>query len=270
MVNVQIIPPTMRFGRRRASARRDSMHAVFDRLSPAETRPPHEWLAEFDPQPTDDRPFVYLDMVSSVDGRATLDGRAQALGSDTDTLLLTELRALADAVLIGIGTLRAEGYGKLVGAAERVARRRAAGREPTPPAVLLSRSLDLPWDAPLFGAPDQPVLVYTGSAAEPPAVVAPVQVIRLADPTPAAMLADLRARGVGALLCEGGPTLNRALLGAGAVDELFVTLSPLLVGQHDAPRILEGEDLPAPLALELLWTLHHDGELYLRYGIRHD
>ena len=105
-----------------------------------------------------------------------------------------------------------------------MARRRAAGLPPTPAAVLLSRSLDLPWDAGLFAAPDQPVLVYTGSDAEPPGVAAPLEVVRLEDPSPARALADLRARGVRALLCEGGPTLNRALLAAGVVDELFLTL----------------------------------------------
>ena len=68
-----------------------------------------------------------------------------------------------------------------------------------------------------------------------------------------------------ALLCEGGPTLNRALLAAGVVDELFLTLSPLLTGNTDAPRIVEGEDLPAPVRLRLEWVLHHDDELYLRY-----
>jgi riboflavin biosynthesis pyrimidine reductase len=206
-------------------------------------------------------------MVATVDGRATLGGRTAPLGSDTDTLLLTELRALADAVLIGAGTLRAEGYGTLVGNAERVARRRAAGRAGTPVAVLLSRSLDLPWDAGLFAAPDQPVLVYTGSDAEPPGVAAPLEVVRLEDPSPARALADLRARGVRALLCEGGPTLNRALLAAGVVDELFLTLTPLLAGNAAAPRIVEGEDLPHPTALQLAWVLRHGDELYLRYRL---
>ena len=93
-----------------------------------------------------------------------------------------------------------------------------------PVAVLLSRSLDLPWDAGLFAAAGQPVLVYTGSDAEAPDVAAALEVVRLEDPSPAAALADLRARGVRALLCEGGPTLNRALLAAGVVDELFLTL----------------------------------------------
>jgi riboflavin biosynthesis pyrimidine reductase len=245
---------------------------VLGRLRPADPRPPHEWLAELRPRERapEQRPFVYLNMVASADGRAAIEGRTRALGSETDTLLLSELRALADAVLIGSGTLRAEGYGRLVGNPERVARRSQAGLPPTPTAVLISRSLDLPWDAGLFAAPDQPVLVYTGGAGEPPDVAAAVELIRLADPTPAAALRDLRGRGVRALLCEGGPTLNGALLAAGAVDELFLTLSPLLAGNAAAPRIVEGEELPEPLALALEWVLHHDDELFLRYRIRHD
>jgi riboflavin biosynthesis pyrimidine reductase len=245
---------------------------VLARLQPGDPRPPHEWLTELRPRERapEQRPFVYLNMVASVDGRAAIEGRTRDLGSPTDTLLLGELRAAADAVLIGSGTLRAEGYGRLVGDPERVARRTAAGRPPTPTAVLLSRSLDLPWDAGLFAAPAQPVLVYTGAAAEAPDVAAPLELVRLPDPTPAAALRDLRDRGIRALLCEGGPTLNRALLAAGAVDDLFLTLSPLLAGNAAAPRIVEGDDLPEPLTLSLEWVLHHDDELYLRYRIRRD
>jgi riboflavin biosynthesis pyrimidine reductase len=245
---------------------------MLTRLEPRDECPPHEWLAELRPRERApaDRPFLYLNMVSSTDGRATIEGRAHALGSETDTLLLTELRTLADAVLIGSGTLRAEGYGRLVGNPERVARREAAGLPATPLAVLISRGLNLPWDAGLFAAADQPVLIYTGSEATPPELDAPLEVVRLEDPAPAAALADLRARGVQALLCEGGPTLNRALLEAGMVDELFLTLSPLLTGNADAPRIVEGEDLDAPVQLALEWVMRHDDELYLRYRIRHD
>jgi riboflavin-specific deaminase-like protein len=245
---------------------------VLDRLRPTEPRPPHEWLAEFRPQEhaPEDRPYVFLNMVATADGRAAIGGRSRALGSETDTLLLGELRTLADAVLIGSGTLRAEGYGRLVGNPERVARREAAGRAPTPPAVLLSRSLDLPWDAGLFAAAEQPVLVYTGNEADLPQVAASLELIRLADPSPGAALRELRNRGIRALLCEGGPTLNRALLAGGLVDELFLTLSPLLAGSAAAPRIVEGADLPEPLGLALEWVLQHDDELYLRYRIRRD
>ena len=74
----------------------------------------------------------------------------------------------------------------------------------------------------------------------PPAVAAPVELVRLPDPNPGAVFADLRARGIAALLCEGGPRLNRALLEAEVVDELFLTLAPLLTGDEDEPGIVAG------------------------------
>ena len=241
----------------------------FERLIAGAARAPHEWLAELRPRERAPagRPFLFLNMVASADGRATLEGRTAALGSEADTLLLTELRAVADAVLVGTGTIRAEGYGRLVRNAERVARREAAGLAPTPTAVLLSRTFDIPWDAPLFAAADQPVLVYAGAGGEPPEVAAPVEVVRLDDPSPAAAMADLRSRGIRALLCEGGPTLNGALLLAGVVDELFLTLSPLLTGEPAAPRLVEGTALPEPVPLELEWVLRHGEELFLRYRL---
>lgn len=247
------------------------MTIAFERMTPGPARPPHEWLAELraSERAPAERPFVFLNMVSSADGRATIEGRTAELGSEADTLLLTELRAIADAVLVGTGTIRAEGYGRLVGNPERVARREAAGLLPTPPLALISRSFDIPWDARLFEAADQPVVVYTSAGGTPPPrVAAPVEVVRLEDPGPAAVMADLRARGVRALLCEGGPTLNSALLEAGVVDELFLTLSPLLAGEPDAPRIVEGLGLPEPVSLALEWVLHHGDELFLRYGVR--
>ncbi|HYM58731.1 MAG TPA: dihydrofolate reductase family protein, partial [Solirubrobacteraceae bacterium] len=175
---------------------------------------------------------------------------------------------IADAVLVGGATVRAEGYGRLVGSEERRARRRAAGLADDPGAVLVSRSMNLPWDAGLFAVPEQPVLVYTDAGAgAPPDVAAPVELVRLEEASLAAAMADLRRRGVRSLLCEGGPTLNRALLAAGVVDELFLTLSPLLTADDGAPGILAGGALPEPARLTLRWVCHHEGELYLRYSL---
>jgi riboflavin biosynthesis pyrimidine reductase len=81
-------------------------------------------------------------------------------------------------------------------------------------------------------------------------------------------MADLRSRGIRSLLCEGGPTLNSALLEAHVVDELFLTLSPQLAGETGAPRIVEGEGLPEPVPLAVEWMLRHEDELYVRYGVR--
>ena len=231
---------------------------------------PEELLADVAPQERApaDRPLVMMVMVATVDGRAAVGGSSRALGGDADLALLLELRTIADAVLVGGATVRAEGYGRLVGSEERRARRRAAGLAEDPVAVLVSRSMDLPWDAGLFAASEQPVLVYAGAGADPPRVAAPVQLVRLEEASLAAALADLRrARGVRSVLCEGGPTLNRALLAAGLVDELFLTLSPLLTADDRAPGILAGGALPEPARLALRWVCHHEDELYLRYSL---
>lgn len=214
------------------------------------------------------RPFVFANMIATADGRAALDGRTQALGGDADLELLLELRALADAVLIGPGTLRAEGYDRLVRRPERRERRRAAGLADDPLAVVISRAFDVPWNAGLFQAPEQPVLVYTGApAARAPDVPAPVEVVRLDDASPEAVLADLRGRDVRALLCEGGPSLLRALVAERLLDELFLTVAPLLSGDEHEPAILAGGRLEVPAELELRWVVRSGSELFLRYGL---
>ena len=182
-----------------------------------------------------ERPHTQFNFVSTLDGRGALNGSTRALGGPADLELLLSLRAAADAVLVGPGTIRAEGYGRLVGPDRRP--------EP-PPLVMISRRFDIPWDALLFEAPDQPVIIYgPADAPAPPDVAAPVEIVRLEDVTPAAALADLYARGVRTLLSEGGPTLFRGLLADGLVDELFLTLSPLITG-GDETAIVAGGPLP--------------------------
>jgi riboflavin biosynthesis pyrimidine reductase len=217
-----------------------------------------------------DRPYVFMNFVSTLDGRAALDGSTRPLGGPADLAMLLALRDIADAVLIGPGTVRAEGYARLVGDPERRAAREAAGLSADPPAVLISRRFIIPWEAGLFAAPSQPVIVYTSAEAavvDAPPVAAPVEVVRLAECTPAHALADLRARGIRALLSEGGPTLFNGLLAAGLVDELFLTLTPVLTADHLETPILSGPRLAAPVRSELRWLLRSGHELFLRYAI---
>ena len=206
------------------------------------------------------RPYVFFNFVATLDGRGALDGSTRPLGGPADLEMLLALRTVADAVLIGPGTVRAEGYGRLLSPERRPGA--------PPPAVLISRRFDIPWEAGLFAAPEQPVIVYTAldAPAERPPVAAPVEVVRLARCTPAAALADLRARGVRALLSEGGPTLFGALLAAGLVDELFLTLTPLLTGDETETAIVSGPRLPEPARMALRWVLRSDDELFLRYA----
>jgi riboflavin biosynthesis pyrimidine reductase len=231
-----------------------------------EAREAHELLAEVRPRERapEERPFVYVNFVSSVDGRATVDGRAGGLGLPGDLEMLLELRALADAVLIGSSTLRAESYARLLGNEARRARREAAGLAGDPLAVIVSQSGDVPWDAGLFQAPEQPVLVYADAVA-PDGLPAPVEVVP-ARGLPGVM-ADLRQRGIRALGSEGGPRLLRSLVDAGLIDELFLTLTPVLTGEPAAIRIVEGGPLRERAALRLEWVLERDGELFLRYSL---
>ncbi len=195
--------------------------------------------------PPEGRPWVSGIMVASLDGRATLSGTSRALGGPQDLQMLLALRRRADALIVGPGTVRAEGYG------------------PLPcPAVLVSRSFDVPWEAGLFAAPGQRVLIYTRAEGKAPPVAAEVETVPIGGLPD--VLADLRARGVERLLCEGGPTLNRALLAEGLLDELFLTLAPVVAGDEGAPAIIASGD-PARLTLRSVAT--DDGELYLRYSV---
>lgn len=191
----------------------------------------------------EDRPWVSGIMVASLDGRATLEGTSRKLGGPQDLQMLLALRRRADALIVGPGTVAAEGYG------------------PLPcPAVLVSRSFELPWEAGLFAAPGQRVLVYTRAGGSVPDLPADVELVPEDDLR--AVLADLRARGIERLLCEGGPTVNRALLDAGLLDELFLTLSPVVSGEGP-PIVADGPS--APLTLRSVATA--DGDLYLRYSV---
>jgi riboflavin biosynthesis pyrimidine reductase len=134
--------------------------------------------------------------------------------------------------------------------------------------VLLTRGFEVPWDAGLFQAPQQRVLICTGAAGGTvPDVPAPVEVAELPEPTLTALLAELRTRGVRSLLCEAGPTLHGALHAAGLVDELFLTVAPVLTGDPAEPPIVAGGRLPAPVGMKLVWALQHQSELFLRYAV---
>jgi riboflavin-specific deaminase-like protein len=222
------------------------------------------------------RPYVMLNMVSSLDGRATLDGRSGGLSARADRELFHALRAAVDGVLVGAGTIRAERYGRMI-REESVHRERVErGLSAEPLACIVSGRVSLPPELPLLACEDARVAVVTASHASLPDVAAHVEYVRAerdgALDMPRA-LAQLRERhGVSTLLCEGGPHLNGELLRAGLVDELFLSLAPLLAGGEDVGgeslRIVAGAQLSAPIALALLGAHELDSHLFLRYGVR--
>lgn len=216
--------------------------------------------------PHEERPLVATNFAATVDGRATIGGVSGPIGSATDTEMLARLRTRFDAVMIGAGTMRAERYGRPIADQEQRERRERIGLPHDPLMVIVSGRLDLPWDAPLFTEGAGRVLVFTASEAEPPETATSLRVVRHEGAVDlAAALRHLREeRGVRALLCEGGPRLHGQLWAGGLVDELFLTTAPKLTGAM-APRIVEGDPLPATTELELAWLLERDGELFARY-----
>jgi riboflavin biosynthesis pyrimidine reductase len=174
-------------------------------------------------------------MVAGLDGTAAVAGRVGVLSVPADAELFRSLRALADVVLVGAQTVRAEGYGPVQLPHDALAERIAAGRPGTPRIAVVSRSLQLDWDSALFTAADQATIVITCGAADPGTlerarraahvIVAGDERVEIAD-----ALRQLRALGVDVVLCEGGPTLLGILASDGLLDELCLTLAPVMGG----------------------------------------
>jgi riboflavin-specific deaminase-like protein len=222
------------------------------------------------------RPYVILNMTSTIDGRASIGGRSGAISNRADRELFHALRAAVDAVMAGAGTVRVERYGRIIPSEQTRRLRSERGLSEEPLAAIVSARLSLPPDTPLLAEPAARVVVVTTSAASLPETAAQVDYVRTQRDgrldLPLA-LAELRGRfGVRTLLCEGGPHLNSGLLIAGLVDELFLSLSPKLAGDEDAAseslRILAGAEFQEPIDLELLCALESDSRLFLRYGVR--
>jgi riboflavin biosynthesis pyrimidine reductase len=221
------------------------------------------------------RPYVLLNMVSTTDGRATLGGRSGAIGGQADKALFLGLRTAVDSVMAGAGTVRAEHYRRLVRDERLRDIRRERGLAEEPLACIVSGRLALSDEIPLLADPGGHVAILTASQASlPQGCRADIRYIRavrdgLLD-LPGAMAQLRESHGVRTLLCEGGPHLNAQLLSEGLVDELFLSLSPLLAGgdaTSETLRILSGPELDPPIALELMGALEHDSHLFLRYSV---
>jgi riboflavin-specific deaminase-like protein len=217
-----------------------------------------------------DRPYLALNMVSTGDGKAAVEGRTRAISSETDRQVFHNLRSQVDAVMAGAGTVNTEGYGPIVKTEELQAKRVREGVAPDALAIIVSGGLSVRPDIPLLQDPDSRVVILTQARHELEGVRANVDYLRSEagpfDLRP--LLEQLRTEyGVRSILCEGGPTLNESLLLYGLVDELFLTLAPVLAGGADALTIVAGQPLPELVALQLLWVMEDAGELYLRYEI---
>jgi riboflavin biosynthesis pyrimidine reductase len=223
------------------------------------------------PQPhPDGRPWVALNMVTSIDGRAQLAGRAEGLGSRADRRLMQLYRTAFDAVGSGGGTLLADDFFSHI-SDDLAERRRDAGRSPQPLALVIGGRRQLPADRRWFAYKEQRRIVAVGSASPHASGEAlpgvELWVAATEVPEPSWVLQRLAAEGIDSLLFEGGPTLNAAFLTAGAVDELCWTIGPRVLANQALPMIapIAAGGLTTPLEGRLVSLHRHDDELFLRY-----
>ncbi|CAL9619096.1 hypothetical protein SUDANB176_05803 [Streptomyces sp. enrichment culture] len=224
-----------------------------------------------EPGPRGREPWLRANMVSTLDGAAQHDGRSQPISCAADMRIFGTLRALADVVVVGAETVRQEGYRPARARAEFAAAREAAGQGPAPVIAVVTASLDLDFSLPLFTSPLVPTLVLTGSGAAPDRVAAAeragARVVTAGEGAgvdPVRMVRALADLGHTRLLTEGGPRLLGQLVAAGALDELCLTVSPMLAA-GDAQRIAGGPSVTLPRRFALKSMLEEDGFLFTRY-----
>lgn len=213
------------------------------------------------------RPHLALNMVSTLDGKAAFGGRTAPISSDADRELFHHLRTQVDAVMVGAGTVRAERYGRITKSDELRDKRESEGLARDALAVVVSASLALDPNTPLFQEPEQRVVIATESDRELEGTTSQITYERTGDDLPLLMARLREDHGVRSVLCEGGPTLNSHLLVAGLVDELFLSLAPKLIGGADGLTIVAGRPVVEPPGAQLVWLCEAEGELFMRWRI---
>ncbi len=239
-----------------------------------------------------DRPALVANFVSSLDGVVSLGSGVAGSGgeisgySEADRFMMSLLRGLADAIVVGAGTVRAGSRHEWTSrrlqpdlAAEFAAWRAALGLTPQPTTVLLTARGEIDPTHPGLNTPDVPVILATtgdggqrlsGLALPPNVTIAACG--RGNRVRPEEILGLLHDSGARLALCEGGPHLFSQLLEAGLVDELFLTVAPHLVGRDDGSErlgLVEGAALPDGQGRwgRLLSIRRAGDDLFLRYRL---
>lgn len=216
-------------------------------------------------------------MLATADGAAVSPtGRSGGISSAGDRLLFGTIRGMADVILVGAQTLRQEGYGPIRPRRELEDRRVEAEQAPAPRLAIVTRSGDLQTESSLFTESDQAPIVFLPESVPRDRLDRLSQVAEVVvlggDSVPLDQaLAHLEVLGLKRIVCEGGPVLLGELASQGLVDELCLTITPLLSGgaysrEETVPRILENAVLTdSPKQLHLVHVLEDNGTLFLRY-----
>ncbi len=232
---------------------------------------------EFPPPPSADRPYVIVNMVASVDGKVTIDGTEQGIGSPVDQRLMRELRVHADVVLDGAGTFRKSGVSPRLNDPVLDRLRIERGKATRMPiAATLTNSGDLALDRIFFTSPEFRAVVFAGSGVADDRLAAlratgrPVIMLPDGDHAPAMLRYMRHELDCRLLLVEGGPTINRLIFDADAVDEFFLTVGPVVVGGRHGLSAVAGSEPYSRDAVRHMRLVHavpneDTSEVYLRY-----
>ena len=209
-----------------------------------------------------------VNFVSTLDGVIEVNGRSQPLGNAADRAAFMAMRAVADAIVVGAGTVRAERYGPVRLDEPARARRRDRDQSELPRLAIITAQGDLDPQARVFGGSERPVIWTTDVARRGNAALAAVaEVIVCGEQHVDLSRArqELESRGWRRLLCEGGPALFQSLLVNGLVDELCLSLSPMLAGSEHR-HLTSDSPLPELAEFELIGLLEGDGMIIGRFG----
>lgn len=216
---------------------------------------PFEYQSSLD-RTVDGRPWVMSNFVTTIDGAAVVDGGSTAINDEEDKAMFIAMRAMADFIVVGSGTIKAEGYGPM----------RAYHDRPAPYLVVVSGSLSLDPQHDVFSEPtEHRVTVLTSEEPDPN------KYVELSEVADVIKLKDLSAEGIvhylrmtGVVLIEGGPSLFGQFVSARLVDEIAWTVAPL-AASGESPRMSHGEPAQPPMDMKLDRILHGDRSLFLRY-----
>jgi len=221
------------------------------------------------------RPYTVINVVSTLDGRATLEGKSSTVGSAADRVIMRNIRCAFDAVLVGAGTLRAENLDLAV--PQRLAqRRREKGLNYQPIPIILMGSSPLPKARRLYEQKGVVIMGPSTVQAEQLPANSSFRALPVGSGSSRVDVGDILRTlgeefGVGRLLVEGGPAVNYSFLSGNHVDEMFLTLAPRISGGGNAPSIVSGPDtLHDKVANARLVSVHAvaGNELYVRYRLR--
>jgi riboflavin biosynthesis pyrimidine reductase len=238
-------------------------------MSPAGVADAHGW-------PTDGL-WVRALMLATADGAAAADsGLSGEISSAGDRLLFATIRGMADVILVGAQTIRQEGYSPIKPRPELVGRRIEAEQEPVPRVAIITKSGQLNVETPLFTESVEPPIIFVPESIDEQTRVRlsqAAEVVALGSDSVSLdrALKYLSSIGLKRVVCEGGPTLLGALAAEALVDEICLTITPLLSGGsygegETIPRILGGPVLPrTPQRMRLVHVLEDSGTLFLRY-----